>query len=66
MSKLGSVFTFEFLAMSSSKLDLISMYFDKVFSKATSTCDKAIIMQDDATLVRDEATLLHSVNLYSQ
>jgi hypothetical protein len=66
MSKLRSAFTFEFLAVSSSKLDLISMYFDKVFSKATSTCDIAIIMQDDATLVRDEATLMHNVNLHSQ
>jgi hypothetical protein len=66
MSKLGSAFTFEFLAVNSSKLDLISMYFNKVFSRATSTCDKAIIIRDDATLVRGKATLLHGVNLHSQ
>jgi hypothetical protein len=54
MSKLGSTFTFKFLAVSSSKLDIISMYFDEVFSKATSTCDKTIIMRNDATLVQDQ------------
>jgi hypothetical protein len=54
MLKLRSAFTFEFCAESTSKLDLISMYFHEVFSKATSTCDKTIIMRNDANLVQGQ------------